>query len=69
MFPHSLATVMLMLYYSFAILGIELFSKYDMRNCCENSSVEAFYIYNSTKLPDGYYYLNNFNNLVMSGGK
>lgn len=30
----STAIVMLVLYYFFAIIGMELFAGYDMRNCC-----------------------------------
>ncbi|PNF19757.1 Two pore calcium channel protein 1 [Cryptotermes secundus] len=61
----STAVVMLVLYYFFAIIGMELFAGYDMRNCCVNSTVEDFYKYSangSTVL--GYYYLNNFDNLL-----
>lgn len=31
----STAIVMLVMYYFFAIIGMELFSQYDMRNCCK----------------------------------
>lgn len=31
----STAIVMLVMYYFFAIIGMELFSHYDMRNCCK----------------------------------
>lgn len=31
----STAIVMLVLYYFFAIIGMELFAGYDMRNCCK----------------------------------
>ena len=31
----SAAIVMLVLYYFFAIIGMELFAGYDMRNCCK----------------------------------
>ena len=34
LFPFSLAIGMILLYYSFAIIGMEVFSKYDLRNCC-----------------------------------
>ncbi|XP_011497956.1 PREDICTED: two pore calcium channel protein 1-like isoform X3 [Ceratosolen solmsi marchali] len=64
----STAIVMLVLYYFFAIIGMELFAGYDMRNCCKNTSVEDFYKYSangSTSL--GYYYLNTFDNLMASG--
>ncbi|KAM0727680.1 Two pore calcium channel protein 1 [Formica fusca] len=64
----STAIVMLVLYYFFAIIGMELFAGYDMRNCCKNTTVEDFYEYSvngSTAL--GYYYLNTFDNLLASG--
>ncbi|XP_012232885.1 two pore calcium channel protein 1-like isoform X2 [Linepithema humile] len=64
----STAMVMLVLYYFFAIIGMELFAGYDMRNCCKNTTVEDFYEYSangSTAL--GYYYLNTFDNLLASG--
>ncbi|XP_053597869.1 two pore calcium channel protein 1 isoform X2 [Microplitis demolitor] len=64
----STAIVMLILYYFFAIIGMEMFAGYDMRNCCINTTVEDFYKYSvngSTTL--GYYYLNTFDNLMASG--
>ncbi|XP_076181278.1 two pore segment channel 1 isoform X1 [Ptiloglossa arizonensis] len=64
----STAVVMLVLYYFFAIIGMELFAGYNMRNCCKNTTVEDFYKYSvneSTTL--GYYYLNTFDNLIASG--
>ncbi|XP_012350107.1 two pore calcium channel protein 1 isoform X3 [Apis florea] len=63
----STAVVMLVLYYFFAIIGMELFAGYNMRNCCKNTTVEDFYKYSaneSTAL--GYYYLNTFDNLIAS---
>ncbi|XP_012287108.1 two pore calcium channel protein 1 isoform X2 [Orussus abietinus] len=63
----STAIVMLVLYYFFAIIGMELFAGYDMRNCCKNTTVEDFYKYSvngSNTL--GYYYLNTFDNLAAS---
>ncbi|XP_067014675.2 two pore channel protein 1 [Anabrus simplex] len=64
----STAVVMLVLYYFYAIIGMELFAGYDMRNCCVNTTVEDFYKFSangSTAL--GYYYLNTFDNLMTSG--
>nr|CAH7728734.1 unnamed protein product [Callosobruchus chinensis] len=66
----STAVVMMVMYYFFAIIGMELFSEYDLRNCCANSTVEDFYKFNSTNSSTsgiGYYYLNNFSNLFVSG--
>ncbi|GLV36801.1 cacophony [Carabus blaptoides fortunei] len=64
----STAIVMLVMYYFFAIIGMELFSHYNMRNCCNGTTVEDFYKYNenaSTAL--GYYYLNTFEDFLTSG--
>ncbi|XP_063368850.1 two pore channel protein 1-like [Cydia amplana] len=64
----SAGCVMLVMYYFFAIVGMELFAGLDLKNCCVNTTVEDFYKYSensSTAL--GYYYLNNFENLITSG--
>ncbi|KAK4878004.1 hypothetical protein RN001_010510 [Aquatica leii] len=64
----STSIVMLVMYYFFAIIGMELFSQYDLRNCCVNSTVEDFYKYSengTTAL--GYYYLNSFSDLLTTG--
>ncbi|CAH2052637.1 unnamed protein product, partial [Iphiclides podalirius] len=64
----SAGCVMLVMYYFFAIVGMELFAGYDLKNCCVNTTVEDFYKYSensSTAL--GYYYLNNFENILTSG--
>nr|XP_023012709.1 two pore calcium channel protein 1-like isoform X1 [Leptinotarsa decemlineata] len=65
----STVVVMMVMYYFFAIIGMELFSGYDLRNCCVNSTVEDFYKYSSnvTSSGIGYYYLNNFSNILISG--
>lgn len=64
----STAVVMLVMYYFFAIIGMELFSKYDLKNCCINTTVEDFFHYsvNGTSAI-GYYYLNSFSDLLTSG--
>ncbi|XP_020622394.1 two pore calcium channel protein 1-like [Orbicella faveolata] len=54
------ALVILLLYYSFGIIGIECFSGLELKNCCQNTSWEEQY------KEDGYYYLNNFNDLLHS---
>jgi len=54
------AVVILLLYYSFGIIGIECFSGLQLKDCCQNTSVEDEY----KEL--GYYYLNNFNDLLHS---
>ncbi|GBP62933.1 Two pore calcium channel protein 1 [Eumeta japonica] len=64
----SAGCVMLVMYYFFAIIGMELFAGKDLKNCCQDTTVKDFYIYSensSTAL--GYYYLNNFENLITSG--
>ncbi|XP_052739235.1 two pore channel protein 1-like isoform X6 [Bicyclus anynana] len=64
----SAGCVMLVLYYFFAIVGMELFAGAELRDCCANTSVEEFYksSRNGSAAP-GYYYLNNFENLLTSG--
>ncbi|XP_075219021.1 two pore calcium channel protein 1-like isoform X4 [Lycorma delicatula] len=63
----STAVVMLVLYYFFAIIGMELFAGYDMRNCCKGTAVEEFYRYTMNESSAlGYYYLNTFENLATS---
>ncbi|XP_044739100.1 two pore calcium channel protein 1-like isoform X2 [Chrysoperla carnea] len=63
----SVFLVMLVVYYFFAIIGMELFAGYDMKNCCVNSTVEDFYKYNSNGTTAlGYYYLNNFDDIITS---
>ncbi|CAG9791274.1 unnamed protein product [Diatraea saccharalis] len=64
----SAGCVMLVMYYFFAIVGMELFGDSDLKNCCVNTTVEDFYKYSvngSNAL--GYYYLNNFENIITSG--
>ncbi|KAK2179684.1 hypothetical protein NP493_477g01020 [Ridgeia piscesae] len=61
----SIAIVMLLLYYSFAIIGIELFSRYNLKDSCINGSVEVYYRY-TNGTDTGYYYLNSFENILIS---
>ncbi|XP_045454157.1 two pore channel protein 1-like [Melitaea cinxia] len=64
----SAGCVMLVMYYFFAIVGMELFAGYDLKNCCVNTTVEDFYKYSeNSSTPLGYYYLNNFENILTSG--
>lgn len=65
----STAVVMMVMYYFFAIIGMELFSKYDLRNCCVNTTVEDFFRYDNSNGTSaiGYYYLNSFADLLTSG--
>ncbi|XP_050668395.1 two pore channel protein 1-like isoform X2 [Leptidea sinapis] len=64
----SAGCVMLVMYYFFAIVGMELFASYNLRNCCVNTTVEDFYRFSeNSSSPLGYYYLNNFENILTSG--
>ncbi|XP_070205639.1 two pore channel protein 1-like [Littorina saxatilis] len=63
----SLIIVIVLVYYFFAIIGMEIFLGKDLRNCCKNTSVEDFYKYDNTSTQTGFYYLNNFDNLLVSG--
>merc|ERR1719319_93808 len=66
----SVSVVMFLIYYFFAIIGMELFSKYDLKNCCQNTSIEFYFKFHSgngtTGESEGLYYLNNFTNLQSS---
>lgn len=64
----SASIVLIILYYFFSIVGMELFAGENMKNCCKNTTVEDFYRYeNETSNRNGYYYDNNFNNIFVSG--
>jgi len=71
LFPHLVSTVIviLLLYYFFAIIGLELFSSYNLLNCCKGTPIESFYSHH----PDphavihGFYFMNNFNSLPEAG--
>ena len=58
----SVMLVVLIVYYFFAIIAMELFGGYDLRDCCRNSTIEAYYQEGSGL----FYYLNNFNDLASS---
>ncbi|XP_053726293.1 two pore channel protein 1 isoform X2 [Synchiropus splendidus] len=68
----SLGLTLIIFYYSFAIVGMEFFADVVFPNCCNTSTVADFYrqgnatIGNTTVLKEGYYYLNNFNNILRS---
>jgi two pore calcium channel protein 1 len=65
----SVSIVVLVVYYYFAILGMELFASYDLTNCCKNTSLEQYFAFSPNSTLNGYYYLNNFTNIVVSYGK
>ncbi|TNM89550.1 hypothetical protein fugu_003784 [Takifugu bimaculatus] len=74
LFPRmaSLGLTLIIFYYSFAIVGMELFADVVYPNCCTGSTVAESYkqvnktIGNKTVLEEGYYYLNNFNHILSS---
>ncbi|KAJ3604188.1 hypothetical protein NHX12_028929 [Muraenolepis orangiensis] len=74
LFPRmaSLGLTLIIFYYSFAIVGMEFFADVIFPNCCNTSTVADSYrqinvtIGNRTVLEEGYYYLNNFNNILSS---
>ncbi|TRZ02076.1 hypothetical protein DNTS_016493 [Danionella cerebrum] len=74
LFPRmaSLGLTLIIFYYSFAIVGMEFFANVVFPNCCNTSTVADSYrqinvtIGNRTVLEEGYYYLNNFNNILSS---
>nr|XP_058965206.1 two pore channel protein 1-like [Pocillopora verrucosa] len=53
------AVVILLMYYSFGVIGIECFSGLELKNCCVNTSWERTY-------KEGGYHLNNFDDLLHS---
>lgn len=61
----SVTAVVLIVFYSFAILAMECFGSYELRNCCKNTSIEQYY---STS-GDAFYYLNDFTDLFKSFSK
>ncbi|XP_061674428.1 two pore channel protein 1 isoform X2 [Syngnathoides biaculeatus] len=74
LFPRmaSLGLTLIIFYYSFAIVGMEFFADAVFPNCCNTSTVADSYKQNNvthgnkTVLQEGYYYLNNFNNILSS---
>ncbi|XP_059149690.1 two pore channel protein 1-like [Physella acuta] len=63
----SLAICIIIVYYFYAIIGMEIFLDTDLKDCCQNTSVESFYAYKNGTVSTGYYYLNNFDNIFLSG--
>ena len=60
----SALIVLLLTYYFFAIIGMECFGHMDLIDCCKNTSMEQYYRAGNDT---GYYYLNNFQSLPISG--
>lgn len=59
----SAVVVLYLIYYFFAIIGMECFGHLSLENCCKNTTVEQFYANDSGE----YYYLNNFQNMASAG--
>ncbi|XP_015733645.1 two pore calcium channel protein 1 isoform X2 [Coturnix japonica] len=76
LFPRmaSLGLTLLIFYYCFAIVGMEFFAGVVYPNCCNTSTVADSYrwvnqtVGNKTVVEEGYYYLNNFDNILNSFG-
>ncbi|XP_044304860.1 two pore calcium channel protein 1 isoform X2 [Varanus komodoensis] len=73
LFPRmaSLGLTLLIFYYCFAIIGMEFFSGKLYPNCCNSTVADAYRwvnrtVGNRTVMEEGYYYLNNFNNILSS---
>nr|XP_009507132.1 PREDICTED: two pore calcium channel protein 1-like [Phalacrocorax carbo] len=68
----SLGLTLLIFYYCFAIVGMEFFAGVVYPNCCNTSTVADSYrwvnhtVGNKTVVEEGYYYLNNFDNILNS---
>ncbi|KAM6165126.1 two pore channel protein 1 [Erethizon dorsatum] len=68
----SLGLTLLIFYYSFAIVGMEFFCGLLYPNCCNTSTVADAYRWlnhtagGKTVVEEGYYYLNNFDNVLSS---
>ncbi|XP_038058978.1 two pore calcium channel protein 1-like [Patiria miniata] len=58
----SVGIVIIVMYYFYAIIGMELFTDVKLKNCCKNTTYESFFS------EDGrfFFYLNNFENILFS---
>lgn len=65
----SVSLVVLIVYYSFAIVGMELFSDLDLRDCCKGTEFEGNFRTGQNGTDIGYYFLNNFENIFISYGR
>ncbi|XP_060581859.1 two pore channel protein 1-like [Ruditapes philippinarum] len=61
----GLVIVIILVYYFFAIIAMEVYLNTDLTNCCKNTTVESYYA--KSNVTQGYYYLNNFHNIFISG--
>lgn len=63
----SMTCVVMILYYFFAIIGMEILGDYDLRNCCKNTSIESQFKYDTNSTSEyARYYLNDFGDIVAS---
>lgn len=63
----SMVCVVMILYYFFAIVGMELLSSYDLKDCCKNTTMEiSFKKHQELGNISSLYYLNNFQDVVGS---
>ncbi|XP_022096236.1 two pore calcium channel protein 1-like [Acanthaster planci] len=58
----SVGIVIIVMYYFYAIIGMELFSDVALKNCCKNTSYESFF----SEEGKFFFYLNNFGNILYS---
>ncbi|XP_071849102.1 two pore calcium channel protein 1-like isoform X2 [Apostichopus japonicus] len=58
----SMGLVIVVMYYFYAIVGMELFSEAKLENCCQNTTLEEFYSNSSSY--HLYFYLNNFEHIL-----
>uniref|UniRef100_A0A3B5MGJ0 Ion transport domain-containing protein n=1 Tax=Xiphophorus couchianus TaxID=32473 RepID=A0A3B5MGJ0_9TELE len=72
LFPRmALGLTLIIFYYSFAIVGMEFFADVVFPNCCTSTVADSYRqinktFGNKTVLDEGYYYLNNFNDILSS---
>ncbi|ODM99706.1 Two pore calcium channel protein 1 [Orchesella cincta] len=61
----SAASVILILYYFFAIIGMELFSDYNLVNCCNGTFLQPYYADDGSNTTL-HYFLNTYSNILAS---
>lgn len=62
----SVIMVVFIVYYFFAIIAMECFGQYSLKDCCLNTTLEPYYRSHGSTV--SYYYLNNFQDLLTSYG-
>ncbi|KAJ8044123.1 Two pore calcium channel protein 1 [Holothuria leucospilota] len=58
----SMGLVIIIMYYFYAIVGMELFSDAKLENCCQNTSFREYYSNSSAHIQ--YFWLNNFEHIL-----